>query len=166
MANQRYGKKTYMQLGMVLMKQHPEVAESLLSFCQTNPDVNLDRLPDYFKRYCEICKINPLDHIGKLPDRSKSARIRRVFIAVMLTTFDEKVFHQSELAPIVRRGFVKKMGELLSIKPSWVSQIIRQVMFEERIYPEFAQEVNRIVTKLKTIDYGKTEKGKSERPAL
>lgn len=165
MSNQRYGKKTYMQLGMVLMKKHPDVAQSLLPYCQTKPTESLEHLPDYFKRFCEYYQINPLEHVGKLPTAEKQ-RIRRVFIGSMLTIYDEKVFHQSEIAPIIYRGFVARMAELLSAKPSRISLLIRQIMFEERTYPDFAEEITNTVAHLKTFNYGKTEKSKPEGPEL
>lgn len=151
----RLGKKGYAQLGYLLVKKYPEVAKELMVYCRLTGDNDLDRIPVYFKRFCEFYQINPLDYIGKIGNSGK-VRTRRVFIAAILNIYDENIFVRYEKSPVMVLNFSKKLGETLAISDTWICMLIPQILFEMKTYPDFAEEVYRAIGHLKSIQYGET----------
>lgn len=141
----RYGKKTYTTLGKILVQTHPEVANELLPFCQVTGETDLEKIPGYFKRFCEHMQIDPLEYVGKLFQQDK-LKMRRLFVGAMLTIYNRHAFHQPHTNPIIRSGFVKKLSDCQSVGISAISQLIRQVIFDENTYEEFKGKIIEVVT--------------------
>jgi hypothetical protein len=155
-----YGKKTYEALGRTLVLKHPGIADELLPYCQVIGETDLGKIPEYYRRFCELQGLNPDDYKGRFYDREK-LRIRRVFIGVMLHIYNRHIFHQpSKAPPIMRNGFVARLSDFLNINRGGVSQLIRQVIFDEKTYDEFRISIEQIVLLLKP-ENGKAETGKN-----
>jgi hypothetical protein len=150
MQQPQYGKKTYIALGKMLLSKHPDVAEQLLTYCRVSGDTNLDNIPIYFHRFCDINQLTPSDYTGRLVSQDK-LRMRRLFVGAMLHIYNEHIFHQPHTSPLMRNGFVKKLSECQNIKKAWMSRLIRQVIFDEKVYEAFRIDIQNIVSQLKIL---------------
>lgn len=155
----RYGKKTYTTLGRLLVKKRPEIAEELLAYCQLVGETDLDKIPDFFKRFCEYLHLNPDEYTGKLKDPAKQ-NVRRLFIGAMLHLYNRHAFHQPHTNPVMRSGFVSRLSDCQGVDISRISHVIRQVMLEEKVYDDFRTKLESIVTHLKQFTNSQIETGK------
>jgi len=146
---QGYTNRTFKALGRILLHKYPAIAEELIPFCQAEGETDMDLLPGYFKRFCEIKQINPLEHIGELRSDREKMNNRMLFVACMLHIYNQHIFHTNGSTPFFRRGFVKHLSECQSISPTNISLMIRKVMVHERVYDDFKKEIQSIVNQLK-----------------
>lgn len=146
-----HSKRVYMALGKMLLHKHPDIAETLLPYCQVTGESDLSKLPVYFKRFCEIRNIEPTEHKGNIKntDQKNKMHERRLFIACVLHIYNQHIFHVDGTTPIMRTGFVKAISDCNSIDLSNASQTIRKVIFFEKVYEDFRNEIKETVLKLK-----------------
>lgn len=146
-----HSNRTYEALGRVLLHKHPELAEELLPLCQTEGETDMNKIPGYFKKFCELRQVNLMENIGDLRSNRERMENRMLFVATMLHIYNYHIFHTHGAPPIFRRGFVKSLAECISISPSNISQLIRNVMVHERVYDSFRADIQSIVPQLKKV---------------
>jgi hypothetical protein len=153
-----FTKKDYALLGKLLFQKKPEIAQELLAFLPTQApaETDLSKIPEYFRRFCEVKDIDPKDYTGSLY-KSKKVYERRIFVAAMVHLYNPEAY----LRPIdfirQHRGLTRALCEAFCIKAgSWstsgnVSNMIREVIIWEKNYDDFAEAVSNIITQITTI---------------
>lgn len=158
---QQYGKRTYQTLGKMLVLKRPEVAEELIHYCPAESNISSLRIiPDLLSRFCQLRSIHPEECLGKL-DNYEKMRHRRLFVATLLHLYCQEVFQQPPDCPLLPRGLLSAITEAVQLKKSYMSKLVRQVLYEEKQYDEFRQEVTSLVAQLKPTTHGQIETGKN-----
>ena len=129
------------------MNKGAEAAAKVAS-CLVNiraPEGNLANIRKYFQTFCEIEGISS----------DISVYQRKVFIGTMIRLYNPQVYDMPSECISVNFGFVKKLGECLGMDGSNVSKMIRQVVFEEKMYEDFAEQIKKVIEQYRTCQRSK-----------
>lgn len=140
------GRREYNLLGRMLVKQHPEIAEDLLSSLQRPFDTDLQNIPRYFKTFCELCGIADSDLLELRYDKDMVGN-KRLFIACMLFLYDPGIFNSS--VRDVKYGLSTAISKLLHHNNGYIGSTMRDVITWYKAYDEFRAQVDEMVEKLK-----------------
>lgn len=133
------GNKYFIQLGKLLSKQKPELAEELSQYLPASRqpiESDLTKVPFYFQSFCAIQQIDPKEYTGALYKSSKIDK-RRFFIAVMILLYHPRT-----------RLLAKCISETIGQDPGDTTRMIQQVEFRYQHIEEFRVQVDGMVEML------------------
>ncbi len=129
-----------LQLGRILLSKKPDIAQALLAeyLPHTPPiETDLEKIPEYFIRFCHINQLKPCDNTGPLYKADKINE-RRVFIAAMICLYNPST-----------RLLSKYLALTLNQDPSNTAKMIQEVEFRYRKMEDFKAKVDEVIGKLK-----------------
>lgn len=135
----------YLQLGRHVAYKHPELAKEIIDnyFHLDAIDSNLGNITVYRERY-EI-------FLTTIKTQKSIFDLRRLFASAMLRIFFPGVYNQQHSKiDLGRKGFIKNLAPAIGLKESRTSKLVRQVLYEEKIYDDYRAEVARLVGYLTT----------------
>lgn len=157
-----YGKKEYVLIGRLVVKQYPELAKDIVNLYIKHEPLETDysKIEKYFDRFCCFYQ-SPLT-------KQEHVKMRRVFLACMLSLYNPIVFSQPLKNIIIPRSlFVKNIAQVFEMTEANVSQMIRIVVAdyqtackiqggqanqtEKSVYELFKEEVEASIKVLTNI---------------
>lgn len=135
------GRNQIFQLGKILLSKKPELAQALIS--EYLPGVaqpmetDLEKIPMFFKRFCQIKQLHASEYIGALYKNSK-IDMRRLFVAAIIVLYQPHT-----------RLLSKYISETLQQDPGDTSRMIQQMKFRYDKIEEFKCEVDELVNRIK-----------------
>lgn len=128
-------------LGMLLLKRHPDISQSLLSELETEEpyDTDFNRIPEYFQVYSNLISI-PIDQL-RSPDWSRERSFHlKVFIASMIRIY--RPFINTWRGDNVKPGFNLSLSKILNKYQPNISKLVQEVVVLEKAYEDFRKEVD------------------------
>jgi hypothetical protein len=143
-------KRHYALLGMLFFQKEPERAQKYISDyipAIQAPESDFKKINSHYKKFCRIQDIEP--EFGPIHKRDKVA-LRRLFIAVMLHLYNPQAYFLPALttANTAQQHFATAIAQVLGINKSTISRNIRQAIFWEKQYEDFAQKVSELLEKI------------------
>lgn len=128
-------------LGMLLLKRHPDISQSLLSELETEEpyDTDFDRIPKYFQVYSQMISLS-VEQL-RSPDWSRDRSFHlKIFVASMLRIYRPLIitWRGSTLKP----GFNLKLSKVLNQYQPNISKLVHEVVVLEKAYEDFRNEVD------------------------
>lgn len=137
------GKKQHQLLGWLLIRHKPELAQELLgSYSDQRPTLSDAEGRMIGRYYSAFVKITYQVDLGK------PTNARRLFIGAMIRIYHPGLHQQPADALMIRPGLVSQLARVTLQKEANVSTMIRQVLFQEKVYDDFREQVDLITQKL------------------
>ncbi len=140
-------KKKYALLGYLLASKMPSIASSLLTMHEEREN-DFSKIPELYHNFCEIKNIDPLLYSGPL-HKSEKVEIRKEFIAIILHIYDPQLYNQPIECLDIRPGLVRHLSDVTTQDKSRVSRMIREVVTMVKVYDDFNERVEELLTKMK-----------------
>jgi hypothetical protein len=152
MLSEALNEKQYKILGRLLVKKHPDVAQSLLATLNhTASEDDITKIDLYFIRFCTLQGIAKESYYGAVYKTSK-VDVFRLFIASMVHLYFPEVYFQPiEELNLKKNGFVTAIAVATGQHTANVSSRIREVVLWEKEYDDFREKVVTMVEKLKNV---------------
>jgi hypothetical protein len=143
-------KRHYALLGMLFFQKEPERAQKYISdyIPSISPESDLSKIDKLFKNFCRLENLDPEDRLQW--SHEKLAK-RRLFIAVIIHLYHPKIFFLPQLSYDRQhelKGFVKTLATVLQMDKGNASKNIREAIFWEKQYEDFAQKVSELLEKI------------------
>lgn len=139
MLTAQYQPSFFNQLGRLLLKKKPEIAQELISEylpARVPLDADLDKIPDYFQTFCRLQQLDPKEYTGPLYKSSKIDK-RRLFVAAIILMYHPRT-----------RLVAKYISETIGQDPSNTVKLIQEVEFRYKELEDFKTQVDEIVKTL------------------
>lgn len=141
----------YSLLGRLVGQYYPDIAGKLMTrFNQAKPApllTDLALIDGLFLQFCTIRVIDAEEYRGNLHS-PKLVDVRRVFIGAMVRLYAPHVYILEDNSYTLQYGLVQKLAKVLDQKAANISVMIRGVKRWEKVYEDFAAQVQEIVTQL------------------
>lgn len=140
-------KNLYFQLGVFVSKNHPELAAEILSnhLHAEAIDEDLTNMPFYREA------LN--DYLQAATEEKNIFELRRLFTSAMLRIFTPGVYKQKvKVTTIGKQGFIRQLAPCIGVKEPMASRIVRQSIAYEKVYDDFKNEVDGLVSFLTSKD--------------
>lgn len=150
----RLTKKEIIFIGRQCASKTPETAMEYLSVFDNKPwEKDHTRIGQFFQEYCNLHNIAPDDYRGAILTRFKTA-LRRQFVASMVRMYLPQLYAASATSVRIDYGFTQSLATTLILKRQNLTKMIREVVVQEKVYPEFRAAVDEITEKLKAYEQG------------
>jgi hypothetical protein len=140
--------KQYKILGRLVVKRHPDLAETLIQqLAQDKPlQHDIQKIQVYFTCFCNLPGIEAFFGPSRKMENVDACRL---FIATMIRLYYPELHHQPiEELNLRKTGFVSTVAETIGLKVSNVSYRIRQVVRWEHQYDDFRLKVQETLKNL------------------
>jgi len=140
--------KLYKILGRLVVKRHPDLAETLIATLITDKPLQSDirKIQVYFLCFCNLPGVEAFFGPSR---KTENVDACRLFIAAMLRLYYPELYKQPiEELNLRKTGFVSTIAETTGLKVSNVSYRIRQVVSWEHQYDDFRERVDQTVKEL------------------
>lgn len=139
--HKRLSKSNYQTIGKLVVSQYPEVAATLLPYCEQVGEKDHSKINVFFKKFCQIKQIDPTLYTGMLKGDGRS-QVRSLFLGAMLYIYNRQVFTLPHGAPPnLRFGFLKAISESQAVNVSSISRHVGKVIFYLHHFSDFKTEV-------------------------
>jgi hypothetical protein len=131
----------YNQLGRLFVAQRPyEALQFILTRFAPPKESDFSKVKEYYKKFLGIHP--PPDS----EDSRKKAYQRALFTAAMLHIYQPAIFFSKKIH--LKPGLGKAIREEFGTSKPHMSMLIRQVVVRERVYGDFKEKVNHVLTAL------------------
>jgi hypothetical protein len=145
----RLTKKEIFHIGRQCASQTPEKAQEYLSVFDNKP-IERDHtlIPVFFNAFCLHNGVEPRVYQGPIYKGSKSD-CRKSYIAAMVRIFCPHLYSSASGSIRLDYGFIQALATTLNLTKPSITKVVREVVVQEKLYPEFQIAVDELTNKLK-----------------
>lgn len=144
----QYSNRDLTLIARLLIKKQPDIAAELLSnYHPADPhDHNLQNIPVYFQAFCDHNNIVS-EQLAFSRYNSEMVENKRMFIGCILDIYvpDALLYHHDEL----KHGLVTNVAATLNHSISYVSEMLKEVILQYKVYDDFREKVDECSKKMK-----------------
>lgn len=139
MADKSVSKRTNQQLGLLVRKLHPEIADNVLrEYVHVDAlDADMRNVSRYYHRFCEYLRIIDITTVEQ----------RKLFSSAMMRIYCPGVYKQHSGSLVYPLGLGKEIRRFTGdLKNCNGYRLMRQAIMDEHLYDEYRQKVDIVMS--------------------
>lgn len=132
----KYSEKQISIIGREVVKKHPEIASTIINSLPPQSSMSLEKIPEFYGKYCEMISVKPDDLRGSVINRDKCEK-RKVFAYAMISIYGNK------------RKLNKEVSSILNVLPCVTTTMTSSGSIRYGRDEEFTEKVNQLLETIK-----------------